>query len=147
MRLAWNTLHAGQLQSRSFFAFAISVNYLWISHLMNFGLRIRELTSLLMTPIYGQGWERMLSNGGLPYTHRLAPLISTFAHGMLLALPRCKITMISLHTFRLAVLKALCSQPATLTTVHPHINIAASNLPPDQTGSGGVCILPPLGWT
>ena len=130
-------------------AFAISVNYLWISHLMNFGLRTRELTSLLLTPIYGQGWVRMLSNGG-----RLAPLISTFAHGMLLALPRCKITMISLHTFRLAVLKALLqetnwtlAQPATLTTAHPHINIAASNLPPDQTGSGGVCILPPLGWT
>ena len=41
-------------------AFAIS-NYLWISHLPNFGLRIRELTSLLMTPIYGQGWERMLA--------------------------------------------------------------------------------------
>ena len=89
-------------------AFAISVNYLWISHLMNSGLRIRELTSLLLTPIYGQGWERMLSNGGLPYTHRLAPPISTFAHGMLLALPHCKITMISSHTFRSAVLKALC---------------------------------------
>ena len=39
------------------------------------------------------------------------------------------------------------AQPATLTTAHPHINIAASNLPPEQTGSGGVCILPPLGWT
>ena len=89
-------------------AFAISVNYLWISHLMNFGLRTRELTSLLSTPIYGQGWVRMLSNGGLPHTHRHAPLISTFAHGMLLALPRCKITMISSHTCRLAVLKALC---------------------------------------
>ena len=53
-------------------AFAISVKYLWISHLMDFGLRTRELTSLLLTPIYGQGWVRMLSNGGLPYTHRLA---------------------------------------------------------------------------
>ena len=39
------------------------------------------------------------------------------------------------------------AQPATLTTVHPHINIAACNLPPDQTGSGGVCILPIVGWT
>ena len=39
------------------------------------------------------------------------------------------------------------AQPATLTTAHPHINIAASNLPPDQRDSGGVCILPPLGWT
>ena len=76
MRLAWNTLHAGQLQSRSFF-------------------RVRSLACLLFTfdefgcdpgvdlftfdPIYGQGWERMLSNGGLPYTHRLAPPISTLS--------------------------------------------------------------------
>ena len=38
------------------------------------------------------------------------------------------------------------AQPAILATAHPHINVAVSNVPSGQVGSGGVCILPPLGW-
>ena len=136
-------------------AFAICVNYLWISHLMNFGLRTRELTSLHLTPIYGQGWVRMLSNGGLPYTHRPAPQIHvcTWNVTSLAALQNHHDKLAHVQVGRVKGFVLLQetnwtpAQPATLTTAHPHINIAASNLPPEQTGSGCVCILPPLGWT
>ena len=162
MRLAWNTLHAGQLQSRSFFRIRSLACFCYLCELpVDFtfdefraaypGVDLFTFDPDLWAGLGAHAIQRRLA----VYTQACPPNlhVCTWNVTSLAALQNHHDKLAHIQVGRVKGFVLLqetnwtLAQPATLTTAHPHINIAASNLPPDQTGSGGVCILPPLGWT
>ena len=162
MRLAWNTLHAGQLQSRSFFRVRSLACFCYLCELpVDFtfdefraaypGVDLFSFDPDLWAGLGAHAIQRRLA----VYTQACPPNlhVCTWNVTSLAALQNHHDKLAHIQVGRVKGFVLLQetnwtpAQPATLTTAHPHINIAASNLPPDQTGSGGVCILPPLGWT
>ena len=162
MRLAWNTLHAGQLQSRSFFRVRSLACFCYLCELpVDFtfdefraaypGVDLFTFDPDLWAGLGAHAIQRRLA----VYTQACRPNlhVCTWSVTSLAALQNHHDKLAHVQVGRVKGFVLLQetnwtpAQPATLTTAHPHINIAASNLPPEQTGSGGVCILPPLGWT
>ena len=161
MRLAWHTMYADQPQSRSFFRVR-SLNCFSFLCDLPVDFTIEEFRTAYhdIEPFYFQS-ELWLRLGVHAVQRRLDVYtqacpsnlhVCTWNVTSLAALPDSHDKLAHIRAGRVKGFTLLQetnwteSQPATLTTAHPHINIAVSNVPAGQTGSGGVCILPPLGW-
>ena len=98
MRLAWNTLHAGQLQSRSFFRVRSLACFCYLCE-----LPVDLIPGCVSVDLFTFDPDLWAGLGAHAIQRRLAVCTQACPpnlHGMLLALPHCKITMISSHTFR-----------------------------------------------
>ena len=115
IRLAWNTLHAGQLQSRSFFRVRSLACICYLCELPvnftfdKFRAAYPEVDLFTFDPDLWAGL-------GANHHDKLAHIQVGRLKGFVL----------------LQETNWTPAQPATLTAVHPHIDIAASNLPPNR---------------